>query len=244
MKNIQFSKAPFYMGSKSRIDFPMGKLFVGGTLFVEPQEFSQYRSRYAPIYRVFSLKENDRGFAYMLNAMLAQAKQDGCEYFLFCDDDLLGFKWREKNFFILDDVFSKGVDICKTNGYSQLMISFAGHNWFFKEAIKEKIGAWGCWIGRTEDLLKVGGYDESLKIFNDWDISAQLILAGFKTACWYEPMFLHKMKSQKGGAEMIYADNRNMLLAIEKLKEKYGDKVIKMVDAHGQKEARFRWSRL
>lgn len=241
---MQSTTAPFYIGSKNRLDFPMGRLFAGGTLLVEPQEFKEYRARYSSIYKVVELLQNDRGFGFMLNSILLKAIADDNQYYLFCDDDLLGFSWRDKHPFRMLEMFNRGVQIMEQHGLSQLMISFAGHNWFSKTDLKFKIGAWGCFIAKADDLMAVGGYDVDLPIFNDWDISAKLILAEKKTACWYEPMFNHKMKSRAGGAQKLYEQKGTTEKAIAILKQRYGDKVIKEVQAHGQTEARFNWAKL
>lgn len=244
MKNIQLTRSPLYIGSRKRLHFPMSKQFAGFTLLVEPQEHNAYRSVYSSVNRVVSLKENDRGFGYMLNSLIQQAYADDQEYFMFCDDDILGFKHRNKKAFSMDEMFREGVQIMQKHGYSQLMVSFAGHNWFHQDQLKEKIGAWCCFIGRTVDFLEVGGYDEQLPIFNDWDMSARLIRAGKTTACWYDYMFMHKMKSLKGGAEDLYKKTETTQLAIALLRERYGAECIRTVEAHGQIEARFNWKKL
>jgi len=234
---------PLYIGSKNRPNFPMARLVNGATLLVEPQDLSLYKMLHGESFKIGILPENDKGFTYMVQNLLEQAEKDKAKYFMFCDDDIYGFKNRDKTPFIFDQMFAEGVQLMARNGYSQLMISFAGHNWYEEGLVKEKAGAWGCFIGKTEDMLRVGGYDLSLPLFSDWDMSAKLIQAGFKTACWYQPMFSHKMKGMKGGAEFLYKDGENTKKAIAILKERYGD-AVREVEAHGQKEARFDWKKL
>lgn len=235
---------PLYIGSKSRPNFPTAKVLQGGTVLVEPQDASLYKMLHGETARIITLPENDKGVTYMFQHLLEQVHRDGHKYFLYADDDIFGFKNKDKTPFDMDTCFKEGVAICEEKGYSQLMISFQGHNWFSKEILKEKIGAWACFIGKTEDFLAVGGYELSLPLFADWEMSAKLITKGYKTACWYQPMFAHKMRGLKGGAEILYKDSSNVQRSIEIIKQKYGEEVVREVEAHGQKEIRFNYKLL
>ena len=241
MEKINF---PLFIGSKNRLLFPMHKLVKNAYLFVEPQNFSDYQNLHGKRFKVINIEKNNQGFAYLCNYMLNFAEKKNFKYYVFCDDDVFGFKRKDKKPASLNEFYQKGVKICDEKNYSQLMMSFAGHNWYYKGKFKEKIGAWCCEINRTKNLKAVGGYDKELEIFNDWDISAVLILKGYTTACWYDYMFLHKMKSLKGGAMEIYKKQEKLKEAIKLLRIKYGKDCIREVKAHNQVEARFRWSLL
>lgn len=232
-----------FIGSKGRLLFPVSKLISGATLFVEPQEYDDYNMLHGKNFTIVKLPENDKGFAYLLNQMLAYAQEKQFEHFFFCDDDILGFSSKDK-ISSLNQELCKMIEIADKKNYSQLMMSFKAHNWFYDGLIKERIGAWCFILNKTADLVKVGGYDATLPIYNDWDMSAKLITEGHKTACYYGAMFSHKMKSQKGGAEFIYKKQELLDTAKSILEEKYGKECIKEVDAHGQKEIRFQWSKL
>ena len=232
-----------FIGSKNRLLFPTRKLFRGATLFVEPKEYKDYSLFYKGSFKIIKLEKDDMGFGYMLNSMLSYAKNNKISHYFFCDDDILGFSFRTPKSNILQEMEMMRL-ITEKNGYSQLMMSFKAHNWFCKKLIKEKIGAWCFILNKTNDLISVGGYDEKLKIYNDWEMSAKLIKSGKKTACYYGAMFSHKMKSLEGGAFEIYKKQKNLDEAKAYLQDKYGSDVLREVEIHNQKEIRFYWSKL
>lgn len=240
---------PLFIPSRNRLnpkELLMSKQVQDAFMFVEPQDYPDYKAFYGRQFKLVNIEENDRGFGYVCNFMLAYAQKMGFEHYCFCDDDVESIKHRyyPRSRISWESFFRDGVNLMDKEGYSQLMMSFAGHNWYYKRAIKEKIGAWCVVINKTADLIAVGGYDENLSIFNDWDMSASLIKKGFKTACWYDYMFSHKMKSKTGGAEEIYKNQKIIDSAIERLQKKYGDQVVYTVNSHNQVEARFNWARL
>jgi len=235
---------PVFIGSKSRLLFPMAKLYYPIHLFIEPQEKEDYTALYSHWHKIIVMPKNDCGFPYLLNQMLKHAAENRIEYFMFSDDDIRGIVDRRNQPTDLDKVFREMINIMQAKKYSQFMLSFIGHNWFTKEDIKEKIGAWGIMINRTADLVAVGGYDDKIKIFNDYDMSAKLIRDGYKTACYYKYMFKHKMKGMDGGAAGIYKQPEIMTNAIAYLKNKYGSDCVREVEKHGQKEIRFNWGKL
>lgn len=233
----------FFMGSKNRLLFPMHKVIAGATLFVEPQEYEDYACLWTKQFNVVALPENNRGFGYLLNRMLAHALERKYESYVFCDDDIKGFRFRHKGMTLLSALDAMN-HLMRERDYAQVMMSFQGHNWYCKEQVKEKIGAWGCILNRTKTISDIGGAEEQLIIFNDWDISARLIKAGHKTACYYDAMFDHKMKSEKGGASEIYQNHQNLESALAFLTKRYGSKCVRRVWRHNQPEARFVWAKL
>lgn len=231
-----------FIGSKGRLSLPVCKSLTGATLFIEPQEVEKYREIYEKDFSIVTLEDNDRGFAYLLNQMVKHAKEMGYEHFVFCDDDILGFKFREKE--SLNYHINKMIEISNEKGYSQVMMSFAGHNWYYEGKIKENIGAWCFIVNKTSDILEVGGYNEEIEIFNDWEMSARLITFGKTNACYYDAMFVHKMNSQKGGAEYIYKKQEKLNTAIDYLQEKFGKECTKVIEKNGLRQIRFNWNKL
>ena len=242
----QALEVPFLIGSKARISLPVSEHLTGATVFVEPQDEQAYRQVHGARFQWQVLPKNDGGFGYLLNQQLHHAKQVGLPYYVFCDDDVFGFKTRAGKRADLNAFFRQGIAIMAQENYSQLMMSFSGHNWYHRKGdIKERIGAWCVVINRTDDLLAVGGYDEGLPIFNDWDMSAKLIRAGKKTACWYAFQFNHKMNSQRGGAEFLYRKQATLDAAILMLRQRYGEGAVRTVRGRtGLTEARFNWAKL
>jgi len=233
----------FFIGSKSRLFFDMSKIVSGATLFVEPDEFPDYFLMYGERFNVVKLKDNNKGFGYLLNSMLNYAVENRFNKYIFCDDDIFGFKFRDIKSNLLNEI-DKMYKLIDDNKYTQLAMSFIGHNWYYDGMVKEKIGAWGFIANFTKAIQSVGGYDENLPIFNDWDMSAKLIKLGYKTACYYDAMFIHKMKSREGGASDIYKHKELLEEAEEMLRGRYGDKCITNKIIHNQKEIRFKWSKL
>lgn len=231
-----------FIGSRKRLDFPMSHIARGGTLFVEPQEWTAYASKHGKNFNLVKLGKNNGGFSYLLNEMLRHAERKKWKEYFFCDDDITGFKSRTKKSLAKEIAEMKWLRA--KGGYAQLMMSFAGHNWFFKEDVKEKIGAWCFVLNETKAMRSINGADEELVIFGDWDVSARLIEAGYKTAAYYGCMFNHKMKSQEGGAADIYKDQSNMIASAERLIERFGMEVVKVVMRKGQPEVRFSWKKL
>lgn len=253
---LQKTTAPVFIGSKGRPNFPLSKLLIGAYLIVEKEEYQIYKNIYGNFYNFLILPESNKGPAYMLNFMLKSAKELGFEYYMYCDDDLLGFMEAHETLNIrngqvsIDKVFAEGVDLMKENNYSQLGMGFIGHNFYRKDKITgmktfekkeiiELTGPWAMFIARAQDLIDVGGYDEPLGIFIDYEISARLLKNGYKTATWYKYMFDHKMKSLSGGSSDVYGKIEKLNIARNMLLKSYGSEIIKLVDSHNQPEVRF-----
>jgi hypothetical protein len=123
-------------------------------------------------------------------------------------------------------------------------MGFAGHQRFYRRSVDTGVGAWCIVLNVVRDLDAVGGYDEDLPIFNDWDVSGRLLRSGRMTARMNGWLFRHKMKALDGGAADIYRSRATMERAITMLQRRFGEDVVRRVIAHNQPEARFRWSRL
>jgi len=237
-----WAQFPLFIGSKARFQFPMQKLVNGATLFVEPQEARIYLSLYRDRFRFKVLKHNDGGFAYLLNAMLAQAESEGLGWYAFCDDDIYGFRFRGKRMFEINTMMIEVRAMMVERQLAQLMVSFAGHNWYEAGDLKTHVGCWGFILNDVAALRAVGGFDADLPTFTDWDMSARLLRAGYQTGCWYGAMFAHRMKSQPGGQQAFRGRAERLDNCITRLQERYGANVVKRIIAHNQPEPRFRWS--
>lgn len=252
IRSIQSVSIPLFMGSRSRFDFPMSSIVMGGNLLVEKEQYDEYKKRYAGFYNIIVLPESNMGFSYMMNQMLENAP----EYFMFSDDDILGFEeYTEKgnNKCLLDNIFNEGVEIMKKNGYSQLGIGFKGHNFYRikdgirvyeKNEIHENLPSWGMFIAKTADLKAVGGYNQQLALFSDYEMSARLVTSGYKIARWNKYMFDHKMKSFSGGAADLYKKSEKIDSSIDIIKAKYPIDSFKVIEMHGQREIRFNFKKL
>ena len=236
------------IGSRERLNFPVKKIFNDFVLFIEPQFFDEYKKEY-PSIEIVKLKENNKGFGYLLNSMVDYTLENKEKYFLFTDDDIYGLKKKVGKKLIkidsVDKFLEEGYIIIETLNLAQLGVSFQGHNWYWNNSLKMNTAVWGMGIINAEIIKKIGGYCEKIKLFNDYEITARLLSCGYQNACWYDYAFEHKMKSKKGGAEFLYAKNQIVNEAVFYLNQQYPccSRIIKH-EKHGIYEIRFNWKKL
>jgi GT2 family glycosyltransferase len=242
----------FFTGSRKRPSLPLLRWCSDPLVFVEPQELDEYRTKH-PTLSFATLPKNDGGFSYLMNQMVRHTLEAGRRYFFFVDDDVTDLKSRATladKFRRVPDVSLQGtlgelLGLATDAGLAQLAISFAGQSWAAKKAIQENVGAWGAHLTDASAVRAVGGYDESLPCFGDWDMSARLILAGHRTARTNLVTFVHKMKSQPGGAADVYARRELVREAAHRVAAKFpGCATVKFVPSHGLDEVRFNWRKL
>jgi len=240
------------VGSRQRLQFSLKKIFDKKiVLFVEPQFYDEYKKE-NPDLEIVKLEKNDAGFGYFSNALIDYTLKNKEKYYLFSDDDIYGLKkriTREKSETVkpeeIDIFLKEGEAIIKNFDLAQLSVSFIGHNWYYEKPIKMITQGWGLVFIDAEKLKKAGGYDENLKMFNDRELTARLLLNGYKTATWNEYMFVHKMATQKGGLEVFYRNGELVKEHCIYLMKKYPDycKIIKN-DKHKMFEPNYSWNKL
>lgn len=240
-------------GSLGRPSLPLLKWIADPVILVEPQELELYKAQHPEIDYVV-LKESGKGFSYMMNAMVSEAIKRNQRYFVFTDDDVFGLKTRPS----LSEKFSRvqneearaalrgAVDMAARLEAAQLAISFSGQSWGVKKAYNEPVGSWGVYVCDAFAIKAIGGFDEDLWIFSDWDVSARLIKTGHRVIRTNLITFEHKMRGMEGGADWLYKNQEKVQQACRKLENRFGPEVVKVtwVEAHGQFEVRFRWAAL
>jgi len=239
-------------GSLGRPHLPLLKWINDPVILVEPQEEAIYREHHPELDYVV-LPKSGQGFSYMMNQMVKVARDRGQRYFVFTDDDVFGLKLRPD----LNTKFSRiqnevvrqtlqgAVDFAQNAGLAQLAVSFSGQSWGATKAFNEPVGSWGVYVCDALAVRSVGGFDESLWIFSDWELSARLIAAGYKTMRTNLITFEHKMRGMDGGADWLYKNQEKVTEACHQIKAKYGEAVrIEWVPEHGQHEIRFNWKKL
>ena len=230
--------------SKNRLNYTAGKIFLDHTLFVEPQDFKTYSDLF-PGTKIVNILENNKGFSYVLNFIVDYTLSQGEKYFLFVDDDIWDVKRKDKNLFQVDEFLNEALELIKKKNYAQLGINFMGHGCFETEELLEDKAVWGMGLMDAEKIKSIGGYDKKLLIFSDYDITAQLIMKGFKVGVWNKYLFLHKMKSQEGGAMTYYKQSELIKTNCEYILKKYGE-LCKMFfnTKHGIWEVRLNWKEI
>jgi len=236
-------------GSRQRLSLPLLRWCPSPIVFVEPQEIKYYLEAHPGIF-FHELSKNDGGFSYLMNQMINYTLDRGERYFLFTDDDVTDLRIRkgltEKFSRVPDSLWTDRLkDFAEANDLAQLAVSFAGQSWAAKKEIQYGVGAWGVHLTDAKAVRAVGGYDESLPCFGDWDISARLLQAGYLTARTNLVTFVHKMKSHEGGACDVYKKKRLVEEAAHRVAAKFpGCATVKWVESHGLHEVRFNWKKL
>lgn len=246
-------KLVIFSGSRKRLSLPLLRWCAKPTILVEPQELESYRNAH-PSQDIQSLPDNNRGFSFLMNQMVQRTLALDCRYFVFTDDDVTGVKIRsslqEKFYSPAPEIVEKALQNCinyaSKKSLAQLALSFSGQSWSAKKSIDSTVGAWGVHITDAKAVSRVGGFDETLAVFGDWDMSARLILGGYETERTNLFSFVHKMKSMEGGAADIYARKELVKDAAERVVRKFGSEVsrVKYVESHGLHEVRFNWKKL
>lgn len=245
---------PIFTGSRRRLSLPLLSWAAHGvSVFVEPQEIQLYRDAH-PGVRFLELPKNDGGFSYLMNQMCRRTLSEGGRYFFFTDDDVTALKSRaaitEKFKNINPQDLSQIVwsleRMAVSEDLSQVAVSFAGQSWAASKPSNFCIGAWGVHLTDARAVMDVGGYDESLVCFGDWDLSARLILSGHKTARTNLITFVHKMKSHEGGAEDVYRRKDLVRDSAHRCASKFPEGCARVVyvESHGLHEVRFNWKKL
>lgn len=142
-------------------------------------------------------------------------------------------------------IFDETLAIMKEKEYIQMTISFRPSNWYQDNLFKENTRSWGIVLNDNKKMLDNDIlYDVKCKLFQDYDIVAQMLYKGFVNACFYEYAFHKKMAGYKSGC----SDYRNETLALEVcdyLRNKYDGFVkFKFSKKHNIIEPNFLWKNL
>jgi len=241
-----------FTGSLSRPKLPLLKWLPDPTVLVEPQEEQLYRDAH-PDLDIRVHPEGGRGFSYLLNEMVRRTLDGGDRYFVFTDDDVHAIRVRPDLRFpfvtcpredareVLETLAKKAEQL----GLAQYAVSFAAHSWAATAPDTFPTGAWGVHVTDALAVREVGGYDERLAVFGDWEMSARLLSAGRAVARTNLVTFVHKMHSEQGGASAIYEDRERVREAAEMVAGRYPEAArVVEIEAHGLAEVRFNWRKL
>ena len=239
------------IGSRERLDFSAKRIFGKRiVLFVEPQFYEEYKEKH-PDLEIVDIKENNKGIGYLYNQFVDYTLKNGEKYYLCCDDDIYGLKKRttgklenvkEED---IDRFLKEGESIIRTMELAKLGASFQAYNWTYSGILKFNVPVWALVFIDAEAIKKCGGYDEDIKVLNDYEMQARVLSEGYRTASWYEFAFAHKMRTGKGGAEYLYDNNSVVDYACTKIFQRYKDfcKII-VKDNHRMNEVRINFKKL
>lgn len=226
-------------------------------IFVEPQDFNNYLL-YNPIlkanknFKLLQLPLNNQGVTYARNYIV--------NYFTKLNYDVLWvFDDNIKFFYIRDSTDYKKLITYYSNNflqpisekmfnenYAQASISFKPSNWLHQPEIKENTRVWGLTALNLPLLAKNNiNYDLPIKLFQDYDITAQIFNKGLKNFVSYKYAFDKKM-CQDNKACGTFRTKELSLAICKLLVEKYSPEVIKYKfnEEHKIFEPQFSWKKL
>lgn len=214
-------------------------------IYVEPQDIADYRVVYSD-YEVVNIEENNRGEAYVRNFIL----NDNRDNILMLDDDIVSLQVRRHGkLFELENAVPmiEAIEECFRKGFLQTTISFAPSNWYNPTSYKVNARTW-CFAGMNCAKLKEHGirYDDNLKMFVDYDITAQIIQKGFQNISLYNYAFDCKPMGSNSGGWQCFDRKQLTIESIEYLKNKYRPDQYKLImnDRTGIEEIQFLWKKL
>lgn len=211
-------------------------------IFIEPQDYDKYKHLNNNI-NIIELPENNRGIAYS-RYYIQEYFRNKIRYIWQLDDDLEQFAVRKgltsgghpklvliKNENItVGQIFEEVLKIMKEKKYIQMTISYRPTNWYYNGLIKELVMANGVVLNDNQQMLENNIlYDLEIDLYEDVDLSAQLLQKRFKNACFYKYAFCTKMAHYKGGCN-IYRTKEGLDKVYKHLKKKYGNFVRPILD--------------
>lgn len=157
-------------------------------VFIEPQDVASYDRPNAVV-----LDKNDMGIGYARKFILDWSRQNGYEYTALKDDDIDEHyclvdheKWKFQK--VGMDAIVDMVDVA-VSLMVEKNIALLGFNHIFNATrVKQEwmyfVNVGGFCIIQNAAELAVGGYDPTLRIFEDLDLNIKMMLAGYITAVW------------------------------------------------------------
>lgn len=209
------------------------KIFI----FVEPQDYENYKRCNEDRATIINIRNNDMGISYVKNFIL-KSKRD-IDYLWMIDDDIIclhsrikfnsikkyyhlnGIKEPKKIIEILQECYNDYKN--NYNEYIQYGIPFRRDNVFVKENYKEndRICAFSLYNIKIIKELNLS-FDNNCKVFEDYDFIAQYLLKGYKNIVNYKYAFSPiAFTKNNGGLENFYKDSEKSKKVCEYLLKKY-----------------------
>jgi len=226
------------------------------TLVVEQQEFKEYFNVYGKSCNVVSMptKNNDKGIGNTRNWVLDNFSD--YEYIAMLDDDIKEFRVREGQTEGGHPKIVK-IDVGQTDGMLKELVEYGRDkklppsNWLWgkeKGDWKYNTRVW-CLNMISPFFCKEYGvnYDSNLLLFEDYDITAQILKKGFMNGCCYKYTYV-PCDGGSGGSDggcQFYRNEEKSKKAAEYLIKKWGDKIKLDTDnKRGLTEVQFNWKEI
>lgn len=228
-------------------------------IFVEPQEYNSYSLSYSKKARIINIQKTNQGIAYVRNFIMEYFKNEDCICML--DDDIQEFQKRltektESGFYKMKKMESEEIKMMfdklksdfKKYDLTQATISFAPSNWMYEKKYKSPSRVWCFNIINPKKCLENNIiYDNDAALFEDYDITAQIISKGLKNICFYDYAFLTSdgCGGQEGGCQ-CFRTPESSLSVVQYLTYKWGTAIVKskFVEKKNMMEISFKWKLL
>jgi len=233
------------------------KIFI----FVEPQDYENYKRCIGNKATVVNIQKNNMGLPFVSN-IITHPKQN-IDYLWKIDDDMIylheRYKYnKEKDYWHLNCIKNPKkilniLEICYNdfkNNYSnsiQYGIPFRGVNVFYEGQYKEneRICAFSLYNIRLIKELNLI-FDDNCLIFEDYDFIAQYLMKGQKNICNYKYGFsCVPFTKNTGGLDNIYENKNKSKKICDYLFKKYGNYVnIKYKEKINFYQIYFKWKKI
>ena len=222
-------------------------------LFVEPDEIDDYK-RFGKAVTIVPTTEADRGISYARNAVI--------DYFdepvFILDDDITQISMRlgrtksgypklvkvqDKHLRI---IFTAIENFARVDGCLQATISFQPSNWLHEGSMKKNTRVW-CFNWLDCKALKTTGirFDEGIKLFEDYDLTLQLLRNGFENISLYNYAFTCNKMGEAGGGCQTIRNRKTTEDSIHRMIQKWGSDIVKefFSKEHNLPEIKINWKK-
>jgi hypothetical protein len=218
--------------------------------FIEPQDLEKYK-KYETIFNIIDIKENDKGFGYLMNFINEFCLSIGEKYYIFIDDDVTKIMERKKEKtkeLNPEEIKNNFLELEKDaieNNFSQLGLCYINHRFDFTKIFIENF-CFCVFLNNAQDIKDIGGYDIRLKIFSDSELSARLMYNKKKCAIKTNFVFVHQMGKNKGGSDIFYKNKELSKEMTQIIINKIGKEFVKEIyhEKYNMFLPRFSWSKI
>jgi hypothetical protein len=229
---------------KSNLLTEINDKMANAAVFVEPQDFENYRLCY-PNIEIVNIGDNNRGLPYSRNKISKYATENNLDWYWLLDDDVTIYKVEESGKQIkggisyLNDAENL---IINNENIAQGSLEYKQYAWSSPKKISFD-GYCHCAVLINVALCKDIFCDENLQLKIDQDFSIQILKKGFsnmRISCY--AVGSPKNGSNVGGLKSVYyKEEENCYKMIEKWGEVICQKIIKN---DGRHDIKINWGKI